>query len=173
MRSDRSRPGRKHTSHHLIDAHDWRCNTSIRPFGCRRLLNGLRLPHCFCIVSTVMEGVRHAPLAPPSLLGAWASLGGMDGRHHHSEVAAAGAVVDHLLHAGLQVAIGARAPDAMPVQDLWQLPQPCWTMRCSGCRQLFTCRGIDIGPVRTPPVERPTGRGGPVTWSCARRAWRW
>ena len=67
--------------------------------------------------------------------------GGMDGRHHHSEVAAAGAVVDHLLQAGLQVAIGARAPDAMPVQDLWQLPQPCWTMRCSGCRQLFTSRG--------------------------------
>ena len=66
---------------------------------------------------------------------------GAEVTHHHSEMAASGAVVDHLLQASLQVAIGQRAPDAMPVEDLWQLPRPCWTMRCSGCRRLFSGAG--------------------------------
>ena len=67
--------------------------------------------------------------------------GGTSGSHHPSEVAAADRMVDHLLHASRQVAIGRRPPDAMPVEDLWQLPGPCWTMRCSGCRRLFSGAG--------------------------------
>lgn len=67
--------------------------------------------------------------------------GGTEGSHHHSEMAASGTFLDHLLQAGRQVAIGERAPDAMPLEDLWQLPRPCWTLRCSGCRSLFSCGG--------------------------------
>jgi len=74
--------------------------------------------------------------------------GGTSGSHHPSEVAAADRMVDHLLHASRQVAIGRRPPDAMPVEDLWQLPGPCWTMRCSGCRRLFSGAGRRHWPDR-------------------------
>ena len=99
--------------------------------------------------------------------------GGTSGSHHPSEVAAADRMVDHLLHASRQVAIGRRPPDAMPVEDLWQLPGPCWTMRCSGCRRLSQARGNDIGPAEMRLAVPPTGRDGRETWNCAPRAWRW
>jgi hypothetical protein len=55
--------------------------------------------------------------------------------HHQTEAGANDVVIEHLLQASHQIAVGEREPHAMPAEDVWQLERPCWTLRCAGCRQ--------------------------------------
>ena len=61
--------------------------------------------------------------------------------HHPSEIAANNVVIEHLLQASLQIALGELEPTAMPVEDIWRVSQPCWTLRCNGCRQQLKADG--------------------------------
>jgi hypothetical protein len=61
--------------------------------------------------------------------------------HHPSEDAACNVVIEHLLQAALQIAMGEREPTAMPVEDIWRESRPCWTLRCNGCRRQLTADG--------------------------------
>ena len=58
--------------------------------------------------------------------------------HHPTELAACKVIIEHLLQAALQIAMGEREPTAMPVEDIWRESQPCWTLRCNGCRRQLT-----------------------------------
>ncbi len=61
--------------------------------------------------------------------------------HHPSEIAANNVVIEHLLQASLQIALGELEPTAMPVEDIWRVSQPCWTLRCNGCRRQLAADG--------------------------------
>lgn len=61
--------------------------------------------------------------------------------HHRSEADANDVVIEHLLQASLQIAIGELEPHAMPVEDVWQVGRPCWTLRCDGCRRQLAVGG--------------------------------
>jgi hypothetical protein len=61
--------------------------------------------------------------------------------HHPSEAAANNVVIEHLLQASLQIALGELEPTAMPVEDIWRVSQPCWTLRCNGCRRQLATDG--------------------------------
>ena len=61
--------------------------------------------------------------------------------HHPSEAAANNVVIEHLLEASLQIAMGEREPTAMPAEDIWRVSRPCWTLRCNGCRRQFAADG--------------------------------
>ncbi len=61
--------------------------------------------------------------------------------HHPSEAAANNVVIEHLLEASLQIAMGEREPTAMPAEDIWRVSRPCWTLHCNGCRRLLAADG--------------------------------
>jgi hypothetical protein len=61
--------------------------------------------------------------------------GGPEGHHHPTEEAAARALVDRLMAAAERMIRGLLRRDDIPIEELAQLDRPCWTMRCSGCRQ--------------------------------------
>ena len=61
--------------------------------------------------------------------------------HHPSEAAANNVVIEHLLQASLQIAMGELEPTAMPAEDIWRESRPCWTLRCNGCRQQLAADG--------------------------------
>ena len=61
--------------------------------------------------------------------------------HHPSEAAANNVVIEHLLQASLQIAMGELDPTAMPAEDIWRESRPCWTLRCNGCRQQLAADG--------------------------------
>ena len=44
--------------------------------------------------------------------------------HHPSETAANNVVIEHLLQASLQIAMGELEPTAMPVEDIWRVSRP-------------------------------------------------
>ena len=44
--------------------------------------------------------------------------------HHPSEAAANNVVIEHLLQASLQIAMGELDPTAMPAEDIWRASRP-------------------------------------------------
>jgi hypothetical protein len=61
--------------------------------------------------------------------------------HHPSETGANDVVIEHLLQASWQIAAGELEPHSMPVEDIWQVRDPCWTLRCDGCRRQLAADG--------------------------------
>lgn len=67
-------------------------------------------------------------------------------RHHRTDKAAARAFTDRMLDAWDRWHDGEIARHDVPVQDMWQLETPCWTLRCDGCRQLLDVAGLTHFP---------------------------
>ncbi len=70
-----------------------------------------------------------------------AAPGAAQGHHHRTEAAAARACVDRLMAAMEQVIRGLRRRESIPIEELSQLHQRCWTMSCDGCRRQLVVDG--------------------------------
>ena len=74
----------------------------------------------------------------------------------------------------LQIALGELEPTAMPVEDIWRVSRPCWTLRCNGCRrQLAADGGHRHWSSQAAARQAADDQGWDGELELCPRAWRW